>query len=188
MIKSYVLNNPLAYAAPLGLDACLIFLDNGDGLVIDTTEEECGLAGRVFSPGVLGPTTLHSGSDDPLPPDDSGGSGFGFAGGGNSSSNRCPPPFLCSDDSGGGTKVRATPKLTFKPPSWHNFTHDFLPCYGTQVIANLFTGDDLVGTVAAVALTAKSPLIGGPVLVDWTGINAFKAGAACAITSRAVCQ
>jgi len=92
--------------------------------------------------------------------------------------------------SGGGNSsgtARATPKLKFKPPSWHNFTHEFLPCYGAQLLDN-FVGNKGKAAVTAgtVALTVKNPLIGGSLLVVWTGINAFKAGAACAVASRAV--
>jgi hypothetical protein len=84
--------------------------------------------------------------------------------------------------------VKATPTLKFKPPSWQNFTHEFLPCYGGQLLGNLLTGDGAVGTVGTVALTVAKPLIGGPLLLVWTGINAFQAGAACAFASRAVYQ
>jgi len=94
---------------------------------------------------------------------------LGMAGGGNST--------------GGGT-VRAAPKLKFKPPSLQNFTHEFLPCYGAQLIGNFFTGDGLVGTAAAIALTVTKRAVGVPVLLVWTGINAYRAGAACAIASR----
>ena len=83
--------------------------------------------------------------------------------------------------------VRATPKLKFKPPSWQNFTHEFLPCYGAQLLDNFVGNDDkTLVTIATGILTLSKPLIGGSFLVAWTGRNAFKAGAACAFASRAV--
>lgn len=90
-------------------------------------------------------------------------------------------------NSGGGATVGATPKLKFKPASWHNFIHEFLPCWSGELVNN-FIGDYEKGAVTAgtVAATAKSLPKGGPLLVLWTGINAFKAGAACAVASRAV--
>jgi hypothetical protein len=114
-------------------------------------------------------------------PDGLGTQILGFAsdivGSGNTSGNA----------SSGGATVRATPKLRFKPPSWDNFTHEFLPCYAGQVLGNL-VGDKgkAAVTFGTIALTVKNPLLGGSLLVVWTGINAFKAGAECAVASRAV--
>ena len=91
------------------------------------------------------------------------------------------------NNSGQAPQIGPQPTLTFKPPSWQNFTQDFLPCYGAQLLDN-FVGNKGKAAVTAgtVALTAKNPLLGGSLLVVWTGINAFKAGAACAVASRAV--
>jgi len=88
-------------------------------------------------------------------------------------------------DNPGGT-VRGAPKLKFKPPSWRNFTHEFLPCYQGELYNNLMGNDDrALVTVATIALTVVRPPIGAPLLALWTGVNAFKAGAACAYSSRA---
>lgn len=94
---------------------------------------------------------------------------------------------MTGGNTSGGSTASPTPKLTFRPPRWQNFTHEFLPCYAGQLLGN-FVGDKGKAAVTAgtVALTVKNPLIGGSLLVVWTGINAFKAGAACAVASRAV--
>jgi hypothetical protein len=85
--------------------------------------------------------------------------------------------------------LMATPTLKFKPPSWQNFTHDFLPCYGGQLLGNFVGNDDRATvTFGTVALFSLKPFIGGPLLVAWTAVNAFKAGSACALASRAVYQ
>lgn len=84
--------------------------------------------------------------------------------------------------------VSPQPTLKFKPPSWRNFTHEFLPCYGAQLTANFFVGDGLVGTTGAVALTAVKPIFGAPVFAIWVGLNAFRAGSACALASRGYYQ
>jgi RHS repeat-associated protein len=113
--------------------------------------------------------------------------GTGGRGGGNTSGNpRCgAPPFpSCVPPT-----VSATPKLTFRPPSWQNFTHQFLPCYGGQLLGNFLGNDDQAGvTAGTIALASKLPKLGGPLLVLWTGLNAFKAGSDCAVASRAVYQ
>jgi RHS repeat-associated protein len=93
-----------------------------------------------------------------------------------------------SGGSGNGDAVRAAPKLMFEPPNWHGFVHKFLPCYAGQLLGN-FVGDKgkaavTAGTVAALKL--KNPWAAGAALVVWTGINTFKAGAECAVSSRAV--
>ncbi|HXN53933.1 MAG TPA: RHS repeat-associated core domain-containing protein [Candidatus Acidoferrum sp.] len=99
-------------------------------------------------------------------------------------------PGILGRDNGGGGTVSATPKLTFKPPSWDNFTHEFLPCYGAELYNNFLGNDDrtwvTAGTVAALKL--KNPWAAGAALVVWTGTNAFQAGSACAVSSRAVYQ
>ncbi len=106
------------------------------------------------------------------------GSGVGLGGGGGNSSGGPQKP-----------KVSAQPTLKFKPPSWHNFTHEFLPCYGGQLLGNFLGDEDRGGTTAAaVALAVTVPKLGGPLLVLWTGLNAFKAGSECAVASRAVYQ
>jgi RHS repeat-associated protein len=98
------------------------------------------------------------------------------------------PPFLGGNTSGLGTVAGPTPKLTFKPPSWKNFTHEFLPCYGARLYNNFLGNDDrtwvTAGTVAALKL--KNPWAAGAALLVWTGINAFDAGSKCAVASRAV--
>jgi hypothetical protein len=90
--------------------------------------------------------------------------------------------------SGQAPQISPQPTLKFKPSSWHNFTHEFLPCYGVQLTANFFTGEGLVGTTAGVALTVGKPIFGAPVLAIRAGINAFRAGAACAVASRGYYQ
>jgi hypothetical protein len=99
-----------------------------------------------------------------------------------------PPPSgndIRGNNSGDGSTVRPAPKLTFKPPTLKNFLVDFLPCYGAQVLGNFVgsTGKTWV-TMGTVALTATKPLTGGPLLVLWTGINAYKAATACTLASR----
>ena len=85
------------------------------------------------------------------------------------------------------SKISATPTLTFRPPSWSNFAHDFLPCYGAQLLYNfLGTDDQAAVTAGTVALMVTRPKLGGPLLALWAGINGPKAGAACAFASRAV--
>jgi hypothetical protein len=94
-----------------------------------------------------------------------------------------------SSGGGGGSTVRATPTLKFKPPSWQNFTHEFLPCYGAQLVDNLVGDDDkALVTFGTVALTVAKPLLGGSLLVVWTGIAAFSAGSKCAVASRGYYQ
>lgn len=64
------------------------------------------------------------------------------------------------------------------------------PCYGAELYNNFLGNDDrtwvTAGTVAALKL--KNPWAAGAALVVWTGINAFQAGSACAVSSRAVYQ
>jgi RHS repeat-associated protein len=184
---AYVLNNPLSFIDPAGL-----FCAWDDHTRDD--EPENGGATRLeclAQGGEWVDTSGPGGCDGPC----GGGGGSsgvdpcalpGSCGGGGSGS--CPPPLVCSGDSSGqAPQIGPQPTLTFKPPSWQNFTHDFLPCYGAQLIDN-FVGNKGKAAVTAgtVALTAKNPLLGGSLLVVWTGINAFKAGAACAVASRAV--
>ena len=83
--------------------------------------------------------------------------------------------------------VRPARKLRFKPPSWHNFAHDFLPCYGGQLLGNFLGSSGKAGTTTGtLALFVNKPKLGGPLFVLWTFINAHKAGAECAFASRAV--
>lgn len=93
-----------------------------------------------------------------------------------------------SSGNSGGT-VRATPTLTFKPPSWHNFTHKFLPCYSGQLLNNFVGSDGKAGvTAGTVALAVAKPVLGGPLLAVWASLAAFQAGSACAIASRGYYQ
>jgi len=86
-------------------------------------------------------------------------------------------------------KVIPQPMLKFKPPSWHNFTNEFLPCYGAQLLNNFVGSDDKAGvTAGTVALTVAKPVLGGPLLVVWTSLAAFQAGSACAVASRGYYQ
>jgi RHS repeat-associated protein len=89
---------------------------------------------------------------------------------------------------GSSGTVMPTTKVTFRPPSWSNFAEDFLPCYGSQLLSNFLVGKSAVGTVATVALFVTKPWAGVPALAVWTGINAPKAGMACAYASRTVYQ
>lgn len=97
-------------------------------------------------------------------------------------------PFW-QDGGGQAPQIGPQPKQTFKPPSWQNFTHVFLPCYVGGAYNNFF-GDDgktfvTLGTGIAVL---ANPLVGGTLFGAWVAVNAFKAGAACAVTSRSVYQ
>jgi len=91
--------------------------------------------------------------------------------------------------SGQAPQIGPQPTLKFKPPSWQNFTHEFLPCYGAQLLDNFVgsTGKTWV-TLGTVALTVKKLSTGGPLLVVWTANAAFKAGSACALASRGYYQ
>jgi hypothetical protein len=97
-------------------------------------------------------------------------------------------PQVSGDNNGGNSSgtVRATRKLKFKPPSWDNFIHQFLPCYGAH-LADHFIGNDTIWvTGGTIALTVKKPVLGGSLFLVWTGVGAFKAGSVCTIASRGV--
>jgi hypothetical protein len=72
------------------------------------------------------------------------------------------------------------------PPSWGNFVHRFLPCFGAQLINN-FVGDDdkttvtLTTNIAAIA-TGSPIAIGAAAL--WDAQAELRAGIACATISR----
>ncbi len=214
---AYVLNNPMAYIDPLGLHHCAPNQNgpaqnngpcaggissspmSGDYPVESysyvggpmTTYSSDSVVGDTTSYGLqfvgIGPPELygvfaHVYSNQSTPIDSAilgGGasslSSFGIGGG--------------SSGGGGGSTVRATPTLKFKPPSWQNFTHKFLPCYGAQLVDNLVGDDDkALVTFGTVALTVAKPLLGGSLLVVWTGIAAFSAGSKCAVASRGYYQ
>ncbi len=95
----------------------------------------------------------------------------------------------------GGTPQSQAPKvspqhvLKFRPPTWTNFADEFLPCYGAQLLNNFVGSDGKAGvTAGTIALAVAKPLLGGPLLVVWTGLAAFQAGSACAVVSRGYYQ
>lgn len=83
---------------------------------------------------------------------------------------------------------KSSESLLTRPPSL-DMSPGF-PCYGAELYNNFLGNDDrtwvTAGTVAALKL--KNPWAAGAALVVWTGINAFQAGSACAVSSRAVYQ
>lgn len=186
---AYVINNPLAFIDPFGLANCEGwtgpdgYTSGGggtDNLPPCTPPpiympEWATIFVDVWAPFEGDPSSCPTGMNCGFGPWSSGsGTGPGGSGGGGSS--------------GQVPQIGPQPTLKFKPPSWHNFTHEFLPCYGAQLTANFFTGDGLVGTAAGVALTVAKPIFGAPVLAIWAGINAFRAGTACAVLSRGYYQ
>jgi RHS repeat-associated protein len=206
---SYVGNDPMDWIDPFGLyqcptaalydGSCLIFGGGGLGptCMVDGVGTDCGQVFHQF---------FH---DDPFEVVKAASTQTGTA-----TNPECPSPDDCpkgvsptipvygnigvlallslsgNNSSGPGApthpRVNAAPTLRFRPPSWQNFTHKYLPCYVGQLTANFFTGDGLVGTAGVVALTVAKPVVGGPVSAVWTGINAFRASETCTLASRAV--
>jgi hypothetical protein len=72
------------------------------------------------------------------------------------------------------------------PPSWGNFVHVFLPCYGSQLINNFFGSDDK----AAITLATNLSVVAAPTPITVIAAGAWdlqatgRAGIACAIIAR----
>jgi RHS repeat-associated protein len=206
---AYVRNNPLNRIDPTGMNDCEEHADcenifYGTGDFGQPGEDILGAACCVMDTTVIVDNLIGNTIADVMALD--AGAGFVFTVQ-QSTSSFAPDTISVADmlngswgpSNGGGRgnssgtpqqpKVSAQPTLKFKPPSWQNFTHEFLPCYGAELYNNFLGTDDQTWvTVGTVALTVKSPWIGGPLLVVWTGINAFKAGSACAVASRGYYQ
>jgi hypothetical protein len=214
---AYVSNTPLFMVDPLGLTPqtpslqcgptnvgssarCSTSTGGGD-CQLDGVDTDCGIVQTLVNGGVtnIDPSTLFSSGNGTYQAYLSGGCVISIAIGGGTDTTCTAGQTInlylgnsgnSNSPNNSGSTVRATPQLRFEPPSWHGFIHKFLPCYGAQLIDN-FVGDDGKATVTAAtvaALKLKNPWAAGAALVVWTGTNAFQAGSACAVSSRAVYQ